>query len=622
MIRSVVVLIFGMVAIPSLAQILDDSTTLVYGPSTIKYYLLEDIKYNQNKVHSIDTGLYDMENFGYFDRSHRQHQDLGANGTALFPIWYKTPNVVGVRSGYDAYDPFFKDPAQFKYYNTKSPFIDLNVNFGGIGRSYVDLGFSRNVSPNWNVGFDITRLESDKQIGPTLSKGDKNVISTAFDLYSFYQTQDQKYLVLGHVQRFAHQVEETGGVYSDSESPSRAELFQYEDSPIKLNGAQNQDKRSNLHLYQEYRIGKILQLYHQSDFTTQRNTYFDVSDGSSIPGYDAYSDYYDELFLSADTTNEANLFRVFSNEVGIKGDIEKGFYSGYIKRRDVFNEFRYFENSRDVGEIYVGGTLRYDINENNTLGGKLDFLQTGDFDFKANVTNKLFEARYQITQYQPTVLNEQYFGNHYYWNTKFNSTLTNVLSGHLNLGYKGVTLQPRLSLRTIDNYVFFNEQTEPQQSGNSIIQSVYGLNVRAKIPTNEFKDGIVVTNEFKYSNIDNDSDNAIRLPKIYSYGKVYWEGMIFKRTMEIKFGVNLYFRSAYFGLDYNPVIQQFYLQNDITFNEYFVADVFFNFKVDKMRIFFKLNHLNQRNNDGYFVTPLYPGQQQVIDLGVKWQFFD
>ena len=26
--------------------------------------------------------------------------------------------------------------------------------------------------------------------------------------------------------------------------------------------------------------------------------------------------------------------------------------------------------------------------------------------------------------------------------------------------------------------------------------------------------------------------------------------------------------------------------------------------------------------DGYFVTPYYPGQKKVLDLGVRWYFFN
>ncbi len=607
----------------SAAQIVDDSTKLVYGPSTISFETEYDIKFNTGKTHSIDTGLYDMENFSIFDKSHRKYQDLGANGTALWPIWYQGPSQIGLRSGFHSYDPFFKTSEDFNYYNTKSPFMDLGVSFGGVGRSQVDFTFARNVNENWNVGFNVNRLESDKQIGPAQSQGDKNAISTAFDIYNYFKTKDDKYLVLGYFQRFSHQVEETGGVYTEVEEPTDADLFQYEDSPIKLSGAQNSDKRINAHLFQQYRVASLLQIYHQFDFLNQRLGYIDENDGSPNGGYNAWEDYYENIFLNNTTTTDANKFRTIRNELGIKGDISKGFYSAFIRLRNAENITRYIDESIKANEVYVGGTLRYDINENNSFGGQAEFLQTGDFKFDGNIDNKFFEAGYRIKQYQPSVLEEQYLSNHHYWNNNFRSTLTNTIEGKVKVDTRLFEIRPKASITTIDNYVFYNEEVLPMQSQNSIVTTTLGADVNLFVSTSkQYEDGIRFENELIYSRVDNDSDNAIRLPQLYYYGKLYWSGFIFKRSMQINFGVNLYFRDAYYGLDYDPVIQQYFLQNEREFKSYFVADAFLDFKVDSMRVFFRLNQINQENNNGYFVTPYYPGQKQVIDLGIRWQFFD
>ena len=38
-----------------------------------------------------------------------------------------------------------------------------------------------------------------------------------------------------------------------------------------------------------------------------------------------------------------------------------------------------------------------------------------------------------------------------------------------------------------------------------------------------------------------------------------------------------------------------------------------------LRIFLKMNHFNQFDSfDGYFVTPYYPAQKKVLDLGVTF----
>ncbi len=46
-------------------------------------------------------------------------------------------------------------------------------------------------------------------------------------------------------------------------------------------------------------------------------------------------------------------------------------------------------------------------------------------------------------------------------------------------------------------------------------------------------------------------------------------------------------------------------------------------QVKNFRVFLKMTHFNQFDRfDGYFATPYYPGQKKVLDLGVKWYFFN
>ena len=46
-------------------------------------------------------------------------------------------------------------------------------------------------------------------------------------------------------------------------------------------------------------------------------------------------------------------------------------------------------------------------------------------------------------------------------------------------------------------------------------------------------------------------------------------------------------------------------------------------QVQNFRVFLKMTHFSQFDKfDGYFVTPYYPAQKKVLDLGVKWYFFN
>ena len=107
--------------------------------------------------------------------------------------------------------------------------------------------------------------------------------------------------------------------------------------------------------------------------------------------------------------------------------------------------------------------------------------------------------------------------------------------------------------------------------------------------------------------------------------KGYWEGSWFKNTIPVQIGLDLHHRSAYNANAYDPVIQQFYLQDEkqVFYGNSYPINVFWNMRIEKIFIFLKCTHVNQPTDGGYMVTPGYPGQQRsFLDFGFKWLFFD
>ena len=620
--RSFLALLCCLCTSAAMGQILDDSTKLVYGPNTLTFYKLDDQKDNINSTGILDTTLTGLGDFTMWDQMGKQAQDLGANGTAIRSMFYQSPDVIGLRSGYDAYDPFVIQQSDVRFFDTKSPFLDLYVAFGGVGRSVVDFDFSRNIKPNINFGFGIDRLTTDKQIGPVSSEGDRNAVATNLDINYFYRSEDKKYLAMFYAYRFLNTVNETGGV-NLGENDEETEIFAYEDAAIRLRNVEGTDTRTRLHLYHEYKLGEALQLYHEVDHSRQKLAYNDELDAAIVSGtFNQYADVYPNFFLDSAATAESHSFRSLSNEVGIKGDIEKGFYRAYLRRRDVLGVFRYLSDQR-VGEIYAGGVLRYDLNEKNAIGGKVEFLQTGDFNFLGKVDNNFFEASYNIMQYQPSLLQQRYFGNHYFWDNDFQSVLKNEIKGSVKLDVKGISVRPNVSLTTLSNYVFFNSEALPEQANENILLNGYGVELGFRKYTSKSKGEFFGLNaEAKYTLIGGGDADSFQAPELFVLGKVFWEGYLFNNSLQTQVGADLMYRSAYFAYDYAPATQQFFLQDQQQVADYFLADLFINFKVEKVRIFFKFNHFNQRNNEGFQITPLYPVQQRVLDLGIHWFFFD
>jgi hypothetical protein len=87
--------------------------------------------------------------------------------------------------------------------------------------------------------------------------------------------------------------------------------------------------------------------------------------------------------------------------------------------------------------------------------------------------------------------------------------------------------------------------------------------------------------------------------------------------------VNAYLLSEYYGNAYEPSLQTFYVQNNFLLENNLRFNLFYAMQVKNFRVFLKMTHFSQFDKfDGYFVTPYYPAQKKVLDLGVKWYFFN
>ena len=91
----------------------------------------------------------------------------------------------------------------------------------------------------------------------------------------------------------------------------------------------------------------------------------------------------------------------------------------------------------------------------------------------------------------------------------------------------------------------------------------------------------------------------------------------------MQFGLDMNWKSTYMANSYDPVTQQFYLQDDFELPSYLLVDVFFNFKIGNALLFVKMINLMEGIlADGYLATPFYRGTNRNFDLGLKWFFFD
>lgn len=119
-----------------------------------------------------------------------------------------------------------------------------------------------------------------------------------------------------------------------------------------------------------------------------------------------------------------------------------------------------------------------------------------------------------------------------------------------------------------------------------------------------------------------DGEQVLKVPDLVTRNTLYYSDHWFRRALFLQTGFTLNYFTNYEMNGYDPVLAEFYVQDELEFDGFPTVDFFFNGKIRQARIFFKLEHLNaliQGNNN--FSAPLYPYRDFGIRFGLVWNFF-
>lgn len=606
------------------SRIIDDTTKQIFGPNTSKYFFERDVFYNRQILHSIDTFSRNFHrNSSYVQKYNNLYQDLGNIGTAIRPIYYQTPETIGVSGGFHAYDLYW-DTEQVRYFDTKSSYSNMQLILGGKGRSLTRATFSRNINQRWNFGFTYRGLFVDKQI-QRKGKADRITRSNYYDAYTTYQNKDSTYRIFFNFRRSFHRVNEFGGVRVDPEDSTG--LIDYFDINAKpwLTTAQSDDLRMNVHLFHQYSIGTALQVYHTADRYRQANRFLDIQNQSQ-------EDFYDFVEIQdSDSVRDVSKFKTFRNEVGIKGSLSKLFYNGYyaIRHYNMSNNHLLSDtlNIRTNGdESYLGGRISLKLDSLVEVNGWAEVMQEGNYRIQGSIRSKWFEASLKQMQYAASFLSQTYRGSHDVWENNFSNIESTQINGYLHYKNSVLTFSPGITLTRLKNYVFFDQVTGVdtvqqvlpiQSAGNQIITAP---EVRFSVT---FFRHITFSNQTIYTLFIENADQAIRVPELFVNAQLSYANIFYNGNLDMHAGVDLHWKSAYYAPGYDPVIQQYYTQDIFQSPAFPLVDIFFNAKIKRARVFFKYNNLIQvLLKTGYFPTPYYPGQRNILDFGFDWSFYD
>ncbi|MCR5889934.1 putative porin [Hymenobacter sp. J193] len=617
-----------LLAAPARAQIIDDSTKVLYGPLTTRIVRERDVLRDQTEGTTLDTTLNTFHNQRYWLPDSSFYQDLGNLGTASRRLLWQMPNQLGARLGRNAFDRYAPNPATIPYYDTRSPFTYFRYQQSSVGEQIFELTHSRSFKKLANVGITYNRVASNKVLGSI--PRNQMVRHSTITLFGRYQTEDERYHLLANYLITRHEAVEQGGIRPQAGDTALRQLFDYRLEEVWLSQAVNRDNRDDAHLTQTYRLlSRGLTAYHTLDFNRQQNRYND----DAIP-YDAEGRirYYSPAtarrqtrYDSLKTEDRAN-YRQLDNTVGVLGHTDAVDYRLYGRYRNARLETRSLlangttptTSERTFNQVFLGGTaaFRYQQFAIETAG---EYKLADEYWLRASARLGPLTAEIASTSYSPTLTQQQFDGNHFQWKhldkTEFNNTKVNQLLVRAERTFGPQRIMVEGAVVNITSLVYYNEQAVPAQLKEDRRLFIGHLRHRLVLGKLRADHDLTLTG--------GGNGDGLRIPAIVLNSRVAYQGYLFKKALFGQIGLETYFQSRWRPYDYSPSTQQFFVQNSFTARSYPVMDVFVSGDIKAVTFFLKLAYLNQGlYRNGYFTTPYYTGNPRSFQFGVRWNFFD
>ncbi|WP_222981455.1 putative porin [Flagellimonas meishanensis] len=280
--------------------------------------------------------------------------------------------------------------------------------------------------------------------------------------------------------------------------------------------------------------------------------------------------------------------------------------------------------AKTVGPLSLDGDLNYTVSGSLT-GNSLDARAS----YQINENNKIL-AGINLSSRMPDfnyLLYQSEYRNFNWFNAdSFEKQQIQNIKFGLDSKWLGL-LEAEYS--AIDNYTYF-ASTATQEQIDAFQETAFVRPFQQANTVNHLR--VKYTKEFKwrkwalantllYQEVTQD-ENVLNLPQLLTRNTLYFSSDVFKKAMFLQTGVTFKYFTSYNMNAYNPLLGEFYIQNNEEFGAYPLIDVFINAKVRQTRIYLKAEHLNSIFSEpNYYSAPNYPYRDFVIRFGLVWNFF-
>ena len=610
----------------------------MYGVFSTKYYYESDEKYFNHKRRDIDTTFMRHQNYEGALTPNNFYQNLGVLGSASRPVFYIINREIGLQHGYNAFAQYFHASEDLAYFDTRSPFTQINYIQGTTGESALKLNLAAPIKKNLGLGIDVGRLTSRKIAGRTGNR-QMDRLSSFYHLAAYFNflSNNQRYKLFGNSTLVWNTQNENGGYDLRGYKDKNALFDSLEVAQVKLFNSQSFTNvyRNDVKLYQNYRISRdsMLGLFHELAFQRCTTNIFITPNVNRLDSILDRPAYFDSM-------NTAYSYRYdrLENKLGITGASAHINYVLFIKNRRISSRVLVTGNKlpydstyiTNITENYAGAELKLKVlKEKVQLGA---FVENKLFNTVSGYETALYKTSlkkdYVIDIYastpflrfgimrkatSPTVFQTHLYHNNYRWKNQFDKAVgsSNIyLEAQKQMKRQFVALT--IQATNLDNYIYLDSNRSIQTTGKNINL------LRVSAITNLALWKFHLDNRIDFASSSNDTIYAV--PTYIIAPKVYF-GSKFK-TLNFNVGLEATYISSFFAQSYHPELNSFGVQaRDKTYGKTIVSP-FVNGQIGNFSFWMKYAFANEFQERGYFTTPDYTGLPQTFVFGINWLLYE
>jgi len=525
---------------------------------------------------------------------------VGIETGGLLPVWAPPSKRPGLKH---------KDDLRFAH--TPTPFSQLYYLSGNEQGQMLDSRFHITVLPNWNINLGYKGLSSLGYYRHSISDHENWFINTHYT--DTARRVDLKiYLLKNHLRN-----EENGGIIDEAYFENPGTLY-LDRGKIPVRSEQDESlwhaRSEGLSLAWQPSGRSLLKIRYEADYTKGYYRYDggQAAYGAQIP--------YPLPFDSAAVRDWQHKWAL---------DFRKKHWHAeggllYWKARRSYDTTLYLPRVTVPGrqewkEWFGYGRLYYrngpwETAWHLTAGQKGHYRMEGRISYRHGKQQWIWKTNVSRSMPDPAFI---------IWQSRFERfnwfhTYTDPQSLESELGWESPWGHWRARYRTVRHYLYFGPDSLPRQSAEGV--SVAELSYRKDWHWRKW--GFFPEITWQHTGGDR---QALDLPRWRMRTTFYYRDWWFTHHMYLQTGIRFWWFSSYYMPAYMPLTGTFIQQRTKPYGNFYIADLFFNFKVKKFYAFMVLEHFNgiwERKHPRYYGAPYHPYADYTLRLGIIWQFIN